>query len=132
MAAFVLWRPLVYHSLDVAAVGQVLLRTNDRLCRLFDRLGLDCPDMEALFCFLVALHDLGKFSKSFQAKAPQFYPPFLGELPSLPDPAHSRASYLLWESALSDVSETIANDAYPIHARSGSLRFRANELRRET
>ena len=124
-AALVPWHPLVYHSLDVAAVGQVLLRANDRL-------GLDGADTEALFCFLLALHDLDKFSKPFQAKAPQFYPTFLGELPSLPDPGHSRASHLLWDSALSDVSETIANDAYAVHARSGSLRFRVNELRRET
>ena len=115
-AALVPWHPLVYHSLDVAAVGQVLLRANDRLGRLFDRLELDGADTEALFCFLLALHDLGKFSKPFQAKAPQFYPTFLGELPSLPDPGHSRASHLLWDSALSDVSETIANDAYAVHA----------------
>ena len=131
-AALVPWHPLVYHSLDVAAVGQVLLWTNDRLGRLFDRLELDGSETEALFCLLLALHDLGKFSKPFQAKAPQFYPTVLGELPSLPDPGHSRASHLLWDSALSDVSETIANDACAVHARSGSLRFRANELRRET
>lgn len=79
---------------------------NDRLGRLFDRLELDGSETEVLFCFLLALHDLGKFSKPFQAKAPQFYPTFLGELPSLPDPGTQPRV----PSAMGECAERCARD----------------------
>ena len=62
--------PLLAHSLDVAAVA-MLLPDADRLC--IDRRCLG---------FLVALHDIGKVSRAFQAQAPDHWPgAVLGPLP---------------------------------------------------
>ena len=69
------WHPLVFHCVDVAAVGSQLLREDrslsERLCRL---LGLDAANLARLAPYLLALHDIGKFAKRFQAKAPERYP----------------------------------------------------------
>ncbi|MDP2906154.1 MAG: CRISPR-associated helicase Cas3' [Candidatus Omnitrophota bacterium] len=64
------YHPLVYHSLDVAAVGM----------RLADRLGiakqiarrLSCNEKEIIpfITFLCAIHDIGKFSDGFQNQRP--------------------------------------------------------------
>ncbi len=54
--------PLVAHALDVAAVAMLLPRpTAAALSR--QTLG-----------FFVALHDIGKFSRTFQALAPEHWP----------------------------------------------------------
>ena len=58
---------LAYHCLDVAALGEVLLRRHTSLCRLFtDRLGLNTTTFLAWHRFFLTLHDLGKFSYRFQ------------------------------------------------------------------
>lgn len=58
---------LAYHSLDVAAVGSVLLDPATTLMRDFaDFLEEDAELLSRLFVFVLALHDLGKFSSSFQ------------------------------------------------------------------
>ncbi len=58
---------LVYHSLDVAAVGKVLLEQHPfLLARLAAAMELP-PDIAKRWCmFLLGLHDLGKFAESFQ------------------------------------------------------------------
>ena len=69
------WHPLAYHSLDVAAVGGALLANERGYGPSFSRLlGLPREDVEPLVCYLLALHDIGKFAKKFQAKAPSHYP----------------------------------------------------------
>ncbi len=65
------WHPVAYHSLDVAACGQVLLRCQpawlDTLARLS---GLDSAALSPWLVFLLAIHDLGKFGDGFQALRP--------------------------------------------------------------
>ncbi|MDB5369347.1 MAG: putative helicase protein [Roseomonas sp.] len=62
--------PLIAHSLDVAAVATLLPASR--------RLGLDQRSLG----FLIALHDIGKISRSFQAQAPDHWPTtLLGPLP---------------------------------------------------
>lgn len=77
------WHPLVYHSLDVAAVGEVLLTKHrglgESICRL---LGRPHQEMAPLIHFLLSLHDIGKFAKKFQAKAPDLYPDCFGDDPA--------------------------------------------------
>lgn len=62
---------LPYHSLDVAAVGQVLLSQNaaylKHLAKLTQWSEKDCLQW---LTFLLALHDLGKFTESFQNLKP--------------------------------------------------------------
>ena len=80
------WHPLGYHSLDVAAVGDALLSRDRGLReRMAQFMGLPPADAVALIRYLLCLHDIGKFAKKFQAKAPEFYPECLGgDLARLP------------------------------------------------
>ncbi|MCY4376888.1 MAG: CRISPR-associated helicase Cas3', partial [Spirochaetaceae bacterium] len=77
------WHPAAFHCLDVAAVGEVLLAEHRGLgasvCRL---LGLPRDQTLPLVCYLLCLHDVGKFAKKFQAKAPEFYPDCFGHDPT--------------------------------------------------
>ena len=64
------WHPVAYHSLDVAAVADMLLAANPRkLGVMADLLGTSPEIAKRLIVCLVALHDVGKFSKHFQAKS---------------------------------------------------------------
>ena len=69
------WHPLAFHCLDVAAVGQSLLDRHqglgDSLTQLLD---LHQDQVFPFLRYLICLHDIGKFAKSFQAKAAQHYP----------------------------------------------------------
>ena len=83
------WHPLAYHSLDVAAVGEVLLASERGYGESFSRLlGLPREDADSLIGYLLALHDIGKFAKKFQAKAPNHYPDCFDD-----DPASLTAHY---------------------------------------
>ena len=69
------WHPLVYHALDVAAVGEALLRRDKGLKEhISNLLGLKPADAAPVLCYLLCLHDIGKFAKKFQAKVPDLYP----------------------------------------------------------
>ncbi|HHJ80460.1 MAG TPA: CRISPR-associated endonuclease Cas3'', partial [Candidatus Tenderia electrophaga] len=62
---------LPYHCLDVAAVGQVLLARHHHLkMRLLGLSGLDEGSFTKWVLFYLAIHDLGKFSESFQNLRP--------------------------------------------------------------
>ena len=77
------WHPLIFHCLDVAAVGEALLakhrRMGDHLARL---LGLEREETARLATWLLCLHDVGKLAKKFQAKDPDLYPPCFGDDPA--------------------------------------------------
>ncbi|MCF1502148.1 CRISPR-associated helicase Cas3' [Afifella sp. H1R] len=91
------YKPVLHHLMDVGAVALVAQRTvPSRLRRMADLLGVDPESLARTAAFLAALHDLGKFSKSFQALQPALWPQEqLGPLsPAVPLP-HWRASALL-------------------------------------
>ena len=78
------WHPLAYHLLDVAAVGEALLvRKRGPGSGLADLMGIEREAAVPFLCFLLCLHDIGKFARKFQAKAPGLYPDCLGDDPSL-------------------------------------------------
>jgi CRISPR-associated endonuclease/helicase Cas3 len=63
---------LVWHCLDVAAVGKVWLRKNDGVrIRLSRKLKISKNELERWFCFFLCLHDVGKFSVTFQNLKPE-------------------------------------------------------------
>lgn len=67
------WHPLVYHSLDVAAVSAFWWDTSATISKAF-LAALNCDNsqqkhLRAWVMFFVALHDLGKFDLRFQLKS---------------------------------------------------------------
>lgn len=61
------WHPLVYHCLDVAAVGWWLLDPLKPLSQKISvNLGTSPEWVQKWFCFCLSLHDLGKFATAFQ------------------------------------------------------------------
>lgn len=61
---------LPYHCLDVAAVGQCLLEQRPSWrSMLAQRLNLSVDTFQAMFVYSLALHDIGKFARSFQGLA---------------------------------------------------------------
>jgi len=101
------WHPLAYHALDVAAVANVLLaKDRRRFERLADRLDVTREDLHRLLVFLIALHDIGKFSRHFQAKSdlgPQ------GALPPSPSAApHDDIGYALFFHSEFDLEQILS------------------------
>lgn len=83
------WHPLPFHCLDVAAVGENLLQRYQGISSSLSRLlGLTRDETIALVCFLLCMHDIGKFAKKFQAKAPNCFPACFPD-----DPAQLSKSY---------------------------------------
>ena len=83
------WHPLAYHGLDVAAVADVLLRSNPlKLARLARWLGTTPEVARPFLVAMIALHDVGKFAAPFQAKCERAYPSVLGNWQPPPAAAH--------------------------------------------
>lgn len=67
--------PVAYHLLDVAATAQAILHARPiAAARIAGLLGLPVPEASRLIVVLAALHDVGKFARAFQAKAPACWP----------------------------------------------------------
>ncbi|MBP2146365.1 CRISPR-associated endonuclease/helicase Cas3 [Methanofollis sp. W23] len=97
---------LPYHALDVAAVGQVLLQNDPILRARFAPLGMEDEDLNAFLSFLLATHDIGKFSTpAFQAMAPEVVRHLRDEEVHLTSDAHhSTLGYTLWTEYLWDAT----------------------------
>jgi CRISPR-associated endonuclease/helicase Cas3 len=90
---------LVFHSLDVAAVGAAWWDTDDALRRRVTALlGTDDESARALILRLLAAHDLGKFTGSFQALSPEAAALVGASLPENPvrGQRHDALSHALW------------------------------------
>jgi CRISPR-associated endonuclease/helicase Cas3 len=99
--------PLVYHSLDVAAVFELLLSERFGYWRVFEKnFGAPVAAIAPALTALVALHDLGKVAVGFQAKAEQAWPvALLGAWPGRQtryDHAEGSAKLLMGEAAFLD------------------------------
>lgn len=62
------WHPLIMHLIDVMATAEFMLKQPMIYQRLSKKLKLNDIQLKRI-CFLVALHDLGKFNQGFQNKA---------------------------------------------------------------
>jgi CRISPR-associated endonuclease/helicase Cas3 len=92
------WHLLVYHSLDVAAVGYILLQQNSLLQRKFEELtGLDKETCSYWLLMFLGLHDIGKFSVSFQGLREDLLLRLQGKKPAKPYTVrHDSLGNLLW------------------------------------
>jgi CRISPR-associated endonuclease/helicase Cas3 len=76
---------IAYHSLDVAAVGAELIwRDRGRLTRIAAATGVKFATLASALPFLIALHDVGKYGRVFQAKSPANWPSVLGPYRQIP------------------------------------------------
>ncbi|WP_299946914.1 CRISPR-associated helicase Cas3' [uncultured Microbulbifer sp.] len=93
---------LPFHSLDVAAVGWQILEPGGELClRLSRSLRVEPNWLRSWFCFLLSLHDLGKFARSFQGMVPNL-PSYLVSPENRADHRirHDSLGYALWQKYL--------------------------------
>jgi CRISPR-associated endonuclease/helicase Cas3 len=90
------WHPLVYHCLDVAACGRILLEADRERRRSLARLAnLDEEALLAWLSFLLAIHDVGKFSDGFQNLQPDLFRILQGrETRALYDERHDTLGWL--------------------------------------
>lgn len=99
---------LPFHSLDVAAVGYHLLAPDTAHCRhLASQLSLKPEQLQSLFVFSLALHDLGKFARAFQSLAEPIQPELVSPDSSLPYgntewPHHSAAGAVFLNAFLKE------------------------------
>lgn len=103
------YHPLAHHCLDVAAVGVAYLRRTRSLRQLFkESLGIDAEvDLERWMAFWLAMHDLGKFSESFQGQRPDLYAMLRGRSPDAEKPyveRHDSLGMWVWTGMLFDVA----------------------------
>lgn len=91
---------LAYHLLDVAAVASELLERDARWLRRIAALsGFTAESLRSSVPYLLALHDLGKFSEPFQDQMPELVAALQGErAPRASDIRHDSLGYLLWRS----------------------------------
>lgn len=89
---------LVYHCLDVAACGYWLVK-RERFCAgvIFQRLGFSLQQGATFFAWLLAMHDLGKFTRGFQQLSvyPQLVQPVDGRKYLC---GHDSLGYWLWNN----------------------------------
>ncbi len=96
---------LVYHCLDVAAVGNVLLRKDDLLLQRFKEIiPLDDEQIISLVSFYLAIHDIGKFSESFQNLQPDIICSLRGHGSTMNYTVHHDSmGYYLWKELWKDI-----------------------------
>ena len=68
------WHPACCHMLDVAACAERLFAVRPiPTRRMAEAVGVDVADMRAWLVAAVALHDVGKLTRAFQAKVPELW-----------------------------------------------------------
>lgn len=96
---------LVYHSLDVAAVGVAFLQQSPALLDLFcSRLRCSRAAMLSWAGFFLALHDLGKFSNTFQSQRADLLATLRGEEGSARNYSerHDTLGFWIWKDQVRD------------------------------
>lgn len=96
------YHPLVYHCLDVAAVGQVLLQSDLSLLRkLTENFKIAESTLLGSIPFFLSLHDIGKFSEGFQNIYPDLFRRLRGRSSDRRyDTRHDSLGFLLWNDHL--------------------------------
>ncbi len=93
---------LPYHCLDVAAVGWILIDPEKSLCKALARsIGVAPAWLHDFFCFCLAIHDLGKFSRAFQGLQPDLSPNLVKSNPRMSYiERHDSLGFWLWRDNL--------------------------------
>lgn len=96
------WHPLVYHCLDVAAVGVEYLRRAPEQRKLFVEAMGDEDGLNGCIAFWLAFHDLGKFTEAFQGQRADLFQTLRGRFPGKTYTLrHDSLGWLLWQDLVS-------------------------------
>ena len=119
-----LWHPACCHMLDVAACAERLFEVRPiSTGRLAATLGVGATDLRRWLVAAIAVHDLGKLTRAFQAKVPELWrEDLIGPLAPLP-PTSTRHDRLLagWISARAAVpSSAMDPKTWPIFSGVGT------------
>ncbi len=104
------WHPLAYHSLDVAAVADAILdRSPRKLARMAALCGTTPETLKRFLVVLIALHDIGKYSRHFQAKSDiGWQTKVLGVRPAPPAGVrHDAIGYAMLDQDRLDIERTL-------------------------
>jgi len=98
------WHLLPLHALDVAAVGVEYLRRTPPVATLFaTRSNIQPAQLVSWLAFWLALHDLGKFSESFQSQSAEAFQTLRGRPANPAKPytlRHDSLGMLFWSSVV--------------------------------
>jgi len=100
---------LPYHCLDVAAVGQLLLKPEKVLCqRLAAQLNVEPAWLQQFFVFCLSLHDIGKFARSFQGLQPELSSELVQANARMPyAERHDTLGFWLWRGKIKGELSTL-------------------------
>lgn len=123
---------LPFHALDVAAVARTLLKRDQTfLPRIAKLASCEAASLAQVLPFLVALHDLGKFSEPFQDMRPDLVTALNGAArrPIASSLRHDSLGYLLWRSWVSrserhPSESALAGKLHQIEGRCGAFNDR--------
>jgi CRISPR-associated endonuclease/helicase Cas3 len=98
------WHPIVYHCLDVAACGSVLLERQPTWLEVMSRLsGLAAAILRPWVMLQLGLHDIGKFGDGFQSMRPELHAALSGRAVATRNTErHTTLGYLLTQRYLLD------------------------------
>lgn len=108
-----LWHPLSYHSLDVAACCEALLRVRRSALERIARLVAADPEvLTRAVVAMAALHDIGKCAAGFQGKVMGLWPAILGPAPAQHVPVRHDAAGV-WMFREVERLENIVEELFP-------------------
>lgn len=112
------YKPVLHHLIDVAAVALQWQQLNpSRLKREAALLKASPEDLSKTAAFLAGVHDLGKFSRGFQAKVPELWPEqTLGPKKAAADRGHWRNTAILLRAGPIAQAFTSLFPSIPHHA----------------
>ncbi len=90
---------LIYHCLDVSAVGNVYLEKHPALLQRICS-NIDCTKQQfiAWYCYALAIHDIGKYAASFQNIIPDLRTSLIGESRKTYNIRHDVLGWWLWNT----------------------------------
>lgn len=105
---------LPFHSLDVAAVGWHLMYPDSPVClKLSGSLQVEPEWLRKWFCFLLSLHDLGKFARSFQGLVSELSPNLVPSDKRLDYRIrHDSLGFALWQKYLASELNDLFSSEY--------------------
>jgi CRISPR-associated endonuclease/helicase Cas3 len=103
------WHPLVFHCLDVAAVIKILVEGEHHFASRWARsTGLSMEQITFLVVYSFMLHDIGKFSTTFQSLVPEL---FKINFPTMElrtySKRHDTLGFLFWRDNKDSLADTI-------------------------